>query len=340
MYLIEPIRNGEYITDGAVNTAMQVYVSQNIFLDDDILLPYYCDPKVEIGRFQNTAVEINQEYIDEHGIQVMRRETGGGAVYVDRGAVNMCCLLQNDNSIYGDFQKFYEPAIKALHNLGATEVVQSGRNDLEINGKKISGAAMTLINGRIYGGYSLLLDVDYEAMIKVLKPNRKKIESKGIKSVRSRVGSIRDNLAIEYQNITIHEFKDLMIKQLLGLDDINDVKRYELSEADWHVIDEMVAKKYKNWEWNYGRSPRYEYNRDAKLAAGTIDITLAVEQGRIVACRIYGDFFGQGEIKEVEQQLIGVRVVKADLLDALSEIDIPYYFGKTSAEELVELILS
>ncbi|MGI2263967.1 MULTISPECIES: lipoate--protein ligase [unclassified Staphylococcus] len=340
MYLIEPIRNGEYITDGAVNTAMQVYVSQNIFLDDDILLPYYCDPKVEIGRFQNTAVEINQDYIDEHGIQVMRRETGGGAVYVDRGAVNMCCLLQNDNSIYGDFQKFYEPAIKALHNLGATEVVQSGRNDLEINGKKISGAAMTLINGRIYGGYSLLLDVDYEAMIKVLKPNRKKIESKGIKSVRSRVGSIRDNLAIEYQNITIHEFKDLMIKQLLGLDDINDVKRYELSEADWHVIDEMVAKKYKNWEWNYGRSPRYEYNRDAKLAAGTIDITLAVEQGRIVACRIYGDFFGQGEIKEVEQQLIGVRVVKADLLDALSEIDIPYYFGKTSAEELVELIIS
>lgn len=340
MYLIEPIRNGEYITDGAVNTAMQVYVSQNIFLDDDILLPYYCDPKVEIGRFQNTAVEINQDYVDEHGIQVMRRETGGGAVYVDRGAVNMCCLLQNNHSIYGDFQKFYEPAIMALHNLGATEVIQSGRNDLEINGKKISGAAMTLINGRIYGGYSLLLDVDYEAMIKVLKPNRKKIESKGIKSVRSRVGAIREHLANEYQNITIHEFKDLMIKQLLGLDDINDVKRYELSEADWRAIDEMVTNKYKNWEWNYGRSPRYEYNRDAKLAAGTIDITLAVEHGRIKACRIYGDFFGQGDIREVEKQLIGVRVVKADLFDALSKMDIPYYFGKTSAEELVDLILS
>lgn len=136
MYLIEPIRNGEYITDGAVSTAMQVYVSQNIFLDDDILLPYYCDPKVEIGRFQNTAVEINQDYVDAHDIQVMRRETGGGAVYVDRGAVNMCCLLQNDNSIYGDFQKFYEPAINALHHLGATEVVQSGRNDLELMARK------------------------------------------------------------------------------------------------------------------------------------------------------------------------------------------------------------
>ncbi|ATH59070.1 MULTISPECIES: lipoate--protein ligase [Staphylococcus] len=340
MYLIEPIRNGEYITDGAVSTAMQVYVSQNIFLDDDILLPYYCDPKVEIGRFQNTAVEINQDYVDAHDIQVMRRETGGGAVYVDRGAVNMCCLLQNDNSIYGDFQKFYEPAINALHHLGATEVVQSGRNDLEINGKKVSGAAMTLIQGRIYGGYSLLLDVDYEPMVKVLKPNRKKIESKGIKSVRSRVGNIRDYLAAAYQDVTIHEFKDLMVEQLLELDDINNAKRYELTEKDWQAIDEMVASKYKNWEWNYGRSPRYEYNRDAKLAAGTVDITLSVEKGRIAACRIYGDFFGQGNIKEVEQQLIGVRVIKADLLEALSAIDVAYYFGKTSAEELVDLILS
>src|SRR5699024_2892908 len=307
MYLIEPIRNGEYITDGAVSTAMQVYVSQNIFLDDDILLPYYCDPKVEIGRFQNTAVEINQDYVDAHDIQVMRRETGGGAVYVDRGAVNMCCLLQNDNSIYGDCKKFYEPAINELHHLGANEVVQSGRNDLEINGKKVSGAAMTLIQGRIYGGYSLLLDVDYEPMVKVLKPNRKKIESKGIKSVRSRVGNIRDYLAAAYQDVTIHEFKDLMVEQLLELDDINNAKRYEL-------------------------------NRDAKLAAGTVDITLSVEKGRIAACRIYGDFFGQGNIKEVEQQLIGVRVIKADLLEALSAIDVAYYFGKASAEELVDLI--
>src|SRR5699024_12684611 len=93
-----------------------------------------------------------------------------------------------------------------------------------INGQTMSGADMSLMNGRIYGVYLLLLDVDYESMIKVLKPNRKKIESKGIKSVRSRVGAIREHLANEYQNITIHEFKDLMIKQLLGLDDINDVK--------------------------------------------------------------------------------------------------------------------
>lgn len=340
MYLIEPIRNGKYITDGAVALAMQVYVSENIFLNEDILFPYYCDPKVEIGRFQNTAVEINQDYLEQKDIKVVRRDTGGGAVYVDRGAVNMCCILEKDDTIYDNFKKFYGPGIQALHHLGATEVEQSGRNDLAINGKKVSGAAMTLIKGRNYGGYSLLLDVDYEPMVKVLKPNRKKIESKGIKSVRSRVGSIRPYLASEYQNITIETFKDLMVKQVLGVDDLSDAKRYDLTNKDWEVIDDMLEKKYNNWEWNYGRSPRYEYNRDARLVAGTIDISLAVEHGRISACRIYGDFFGQGDISDVENQLQGVRVVKDDIIAALNELDVTYYFGKTSAEELADVILS
>lgn len=92
---------------------------------------------MEIGRFQNTAIEVNQDYIDKHSIQVVRRDTGGGAVYVDKGAVNMCCILEQDTSIYGDFQRFYQPAIKALHTLGATDVVQSGRNDLTLNGKSV-----------------------------------------------------------------------------------------------------------------------------------------------------------------------------------------------------------
>ena len=291
MYLIEPIRNGKYIDDGAVNLAMQVYINNNIFLDEDILLPYYCQPKVEIGRFQNTAVEINQDYVDENNIKVVRRDTGGGAVYVDDGAVNVCCILEQDTSIYGDFQRFYRPAIQALHNLGATDVIQSGRNDLALNEKKISGAAMTLLNNRIYGGYSLLLDVDYDAMVNVLKPNRKKIESKGIKSVRARVGQIRDALDPKYQDITIHEFKDLMIRQIMGIDDIKDAKRYELTDEDWAGIDQLVAEKYDNWEWNYGRSPRYEYNRNERFGCGTIDISLSIEHNRIAACRIYGDFF-------------------------------------------------
>ena len=235
MYLIEPIRNGKYIDDGAVNLAMQVYINNNIFLDEDILLPYYCQPKVEIGRFQNTrlkSIKTTSMRTTLKSYVVIQAV----AQFTSMMVVNVCCILEQDTSIYGDFQRFYRPAIQALHNLGATDVIQSGRNDLALNEKKISGVAMTLLNNRIYGGYSLLLDVDYDAMVNVLKPNRKKIESKGIKSVRARVGQIRDALDPKYQDITIHEFKDLMIRQIMGIDDIKDAKRYELTDEDWAAL--------------------------------------------------------------------------------------------------------
>lgn len=339
MYLIEPIRNGQYVSDGAVALAMQVYVQQNVFLDDDILFPYYCDPKVEIGKFQNALVEINEDYLKENNILLVRRDTGGGAIYVDKGSVNVCYLIQ-DNGIFGDFKRAYQPAIKALHELEAVEVEQTGRNDLVIEGKKVSGAAMTISNNRVYGGYSLLLDIDEEAMSKVLNPNKKKIESKGIKSVKSRVGTIRPYLAEEYQSVTTEEFKNLITCKLLGIDSIDQAKRYVLTEEDWAAIDKLVADKYKNWEWNYGNSPQYSYHRDGRFAGGTVDIHLEVEKGRIAKCRIYGDFFAKGNIDEVENKLIGTRLLEEELQAVLADLDMAHYFGKISAEELVGLMLS
>ena len=338
MYLIEPIRNGKYVKDGAVALAMQVYVQSNVFLDDDILFPYYCDPKVEIGKFQNTIADVSEEYLKENNILVVRRDTGGGAVYVDSGAVNVCYLIQ-DNGIFGDFKRTYEPAIKALHELGATAVEQTGRNDLTIEGKKVSGAAMTISNGRVYGGFSLLLDVDYDAMEKVLNPNKKKLQSKGIQSVRARVGNIRPYLAPEYQNVTVDEFKNLITCKILGINSIDEAKRYVLTEEDWKAIDELTASKYKNWEWNYGQSPQYSDYRDGRFACGTIQCYLEVEQGRISNCRIYGDFFAKGNVQEVEEKLKGVRMVKEDLVEVLSAIDLSNYFGAVTAEEFAGLIL-
>ncbi len=339
MYLIEMIKDGKRVTDGAIALAMQVYVQQNIFLDDDIIFPYYCDPKVEIGKYQNAVVETNQDYLKEHNIPVVRRDTGGGAIYVDSGAVNVCYLI-NDNGVFGDFKRPYKPAIEALHKLGATGVAMTGRNDLTIDGKKVSGAAMTIVNNRVYGGYSLLLDVNYEAMEKVLSPNRKKIESKGIKSVRSRVGNIREHLSDEYKNVTIDEFKDLVVCHLLGIDSIDQAKRYELTEEDWKGIEALADAKYKNWEWTYGNSPQYSYHRDARFAGGTIDIHLEIEKSRIAACRIYGDYFGKADVADIENALIGTKMEREDISEKLKEFDFALYFGAVSQQELIDLIFS
>ena len=320
--------------------AMQVYVLNNIDIDETVIFPYYCEPKVEIGLFQNAETEVNHEYMKEKDIILVRRDTGGGAVYVDNGAVNVCFLMPGDTDVYGNYKKFYQPAVDVLHSLGATEVEQRGRNDLTARGKKVSGAAMTLVRGKIYGGYSLLLDVNYEAMVNALTPNRKKIESKGIESVRARVMGMRELLKPEYQNVTIDEFKDLVICGLMGIEDIKDAKRYELTDEDWAAIEKLADEKYRNWDWNYGKSPRYNYNRDAHLAIGTVDFSLEVEEGRITKAKIYGDFFGKGNVRDVEEKLIGVRVKEEDLLEALGSIDLAFYFGNVEAKELVDLILS
>lgn len=152
--------------------------------------------------------------------------------------------------------------------------------------------------------------------------------------------TLRDHLAPEHKNVTTAEFKDLIIKEFLNIDKVDDAKRYILTEEDWQAIDKLVEDKYKNWDWNYGKSPRYSYNRDGRVSAGTIDISLEIEAGRIDKCSIFGDFFGQGDIEDVEQALIGTRVVREDLIQQLNTLDLKHYFGQVTAEELTDLILS
>lgn len=340
MYLIESKRDGKWIYDPGMAMALQEYVKDHIFLDEDVLFPYMMHPAVQIGKFQNAYEEVNQPYMDEHNIKIIRRETGGGAIYLDDRNMSFCFLFDGDTDIYGNYERLYEPAIKALQKLGVNHVEQKGRNDLVLDGKKISGAAMTLQQGRIYAGYSLLLDPNYEAMVSVLNPNLKKIESHGIQSVRSRVGSIRPHLASEYRDMTVWDFTDYMICQLLEIDHTDEAKRYELTPEDWAGVDKIAAEKYNNWDWNYGRFKEFEYRLTERFPIGTIGIGLSIEHGKIAAIQITGDFFGTKDIKDIESALVGVRLRKRDLLSTLEPFDLASYFGSLTKEELTSFILS
>nr|WP_318036482.1 lipoate protein ligase C-terminal domain-containing protein [Mycoplasmopsis bovis] len=168
----------------------------------------------------------------------------------------------------------------------------------------------------------------------------KKIEAKGVKSIRQRVAPLSNYFDEQYRNLDIFEFKDLVIKKLFGVDDLSKVKRYELTEQDWAQVDELVNTKYKNWDWNYGLSPRYEYNRDARLAIGTINFSLAVEGQRIEKIKISGDFFAKKNITELEKSLVGVKLDYDELLSAINKANLDeYFFNNISAEEVVKVIL-
>nr|WP_289038075.1 lipoate--protein ligase [uncultured Allobacillus sp.] len=344
MYLIEPKRNGQWVYDPGVSMAIQDYVKNHIFLDEDILFTYMMHPVVQIGKYQNAYEEVNQPYMDEHGIQIVRRVTGGGAIYLDDRNMSFCFLMDvnQSNDIFGNYKRLYEPAIEALKKLGVDEnlLEQKGRNDLVLDGKKISGAAMTVEKGRVYAGYSLLTDPNYEAMVSALNPNMKKLESHAIQSVRSRVGSIRPYLASEYQNMNVWEFTDYMLCELLGIDDVSEAKRYELTEEDWANIDQLTAEKYHNWDWNYGRFQQFEYKMTERFPVGTITVGLVVKQGKIADVQITGDFFGKKDTKEIEAALMGVRLRKADILEALQPFDLSDYFGNISTEEFVSFLMS
>src|SRR5699024_8913944 len=207
MYLIESKRDGKWIMDPGLAMAFQEYIKTEIVLDETILMPYIMQPAIQIGKFQNAYEEVNVPYLEENDLKIVRRETGGGAIYLDERNMRFSFLFNDDDqNLYGNYKKLYARAVDALKKLGVRDLGPEGGKDSVVVHEKVSGAAMRLYEGRIYAGFSLLTDPNYEAMVAALNPNQKRITSYGIKSIRSRVGSLRDYFNEEYQQITLDDF--------------------------------------------------------------------------------------------------------------------------------------
>ncbi len=341
LYLIEPIKEGQRVYDTYWLHAMSSYVRERLDLDGaGVLMPVINQSSVEIGKHQNVLQEVNLTLLEAKQIQLLRRRAGGGAIYYDTGCLALWFKAPDEGEGQDHFVRVTEPVVAALKELGATGIAKTGRNDLTIAGKKVSGTAVFVKDGYAGGGVSLMLDVDFDTLDEILTPNIKKLKSKGIKSTRSRVTAIRPYLAPEFQTATIEEFKNLVLEKLYAVDSVAEIKQYHLTNEDWQIIEKDFLPAYQDWEWNYGANPKFEYNRDAHFKAGTIEFSLQIAKGRIAACKIYGDFFGRKEISEVEAALIGVRLHREDLLAVFEQLDVPAYFGAVTAAELVTLILS
>ena len=324
--------------DPRINLAIEIFLLQEMKVDEPILLFYINEPSIIIGRNQNTIEEINKDYVDAHGIHVVRRFSGGGAVYHDFGNLNFSFIMPDDGNSFRDFEKLTKPIVQALHEMGVEGAQLKGRNDLVIDDMKFSGNAMYATNGRMFAHGTIMFDSDINEVVNALKVRKDKIESKGIKSIRSRVTNIKPFLPKDKQDMTTEAFREEILLKIFGVDSVDQVKTYTLTEEDWVKINEISDKYYRNLDWNYGKSPAFDIERRKRFPIGSIEVRFNVQEGKITEAKIYGDFFGLGDIADVEQAFIGTRYDKSALKDVIDQIDVKKYFGNITPEDLLELV--
>ncbi|MFD1708042.1 lipoate--protein ligase [Siminovitchia sediminis] len=321
------------ITDPRINLAIEEYALKNLHIQEGgFLLFYINEPSIIIGKNQNTIEEINTEYVEKNGLHVVRRLSGGGAVYHDLGNLNYSFITKDEGDSFMNFRKFTEPVTQALQKLGVNAELQ-GRNDILVEGRKISGNAQFATRGRMFSHGTLMFDSEIENVVSALKVRKDKIESKGIKSIRSRVANISDFLD---EKMTIEQFKDLLLRFIF--DGQSPVPEYKLTEADWIEIHEISKERYQNWDWNYGKSPKFNIQHSHRFPVGHIEFRLDVNKGRIYGCKIFGDFFGIGDVSDIEKRLTGIKYERSEIEKVLKDMDIQYYFGKVTREEIIGLI--
>lgn len=319
--------------DPAYNIALEAYAFRELAALDEIFILWINEPAIIIGKHQNTIEEINKAFTDEHGIHVVRRLSGGGAVYHDLNNLNYTIISNKSDEGAFDFKTFSKPVIDTLANLGV-KAEFTGRNDLEIDGKKFCGNAQAYYKGRMMHHGCLLFDVDMSVLGQALKVSKDKIESKGVKSVRARVTNIVDELP---EKITVQEFSDALLNQMKK--EYPDMDEYVLTDEDLSAIQKLRDEQFATWDWTYGQAPDYTIERSVRYPAGKITTYADVENSIIKSLKIYGDFFGVRGVEDIEELLKGVRYEYSDVLAKLNTIDTTQYFSRMTTEEVAKAIV-
>lgn len=315
--------------DPAYNLAFEEYVLARR-TEGDYLLLWQNGPTVVIGQNQNAEEEIHRAFVEAHGIRVVRRATGGGAVYHDLGNLNYSFLTGAGDAERLAMGRFTRPVVNALRGLGL-RAEAGGRNDILVEGRKVSGTAQRLLNGRILHHGTLLFDTDPGMAAGALRADPGKFRSKSAKSVRSRIGNIREFLP---EDMDIGAFWDYLKGALGG----EGLAAGALSEAELLEVDRLKRDKYDTWEWNFGRSPAYGLKNKRRWAGGSLEARLSVEEGRITAAAFRGDFLSRRPLEALEEALRGVAFRRADVAAVLGRYPLRDFFGEITEEEILETL--
>ena len=315
--------------DPYYNMACDEYILTKLDLGEDILTLWRNDNAIIIGKNQNAFEEVNAAYVDEHDIKVCRRVTGGGAVYHDLNNLNFSLFIDlKDSSKLDDINFFVLPVVKALSELGINAEVK-GRNDITIDGRKFSGLAQRIHKDKLLFHGTLMFDVDVTILSKCLNVKPGKLQSKGHKSVRSRVTNIKEYIK---EDVDVLGFKEILKKQL---SEGQEYKEYKLTDEDKAAIKKIRDEKFATWAWNYGESPESNFKNAERFAGGEVDIRMMLEDGKIQSIRFYGDFLSTDDLDALIEKLEGQKYDIETVDGILSQMNLRPFFGAITKDEIM-----
>ena len=317
-------------TDPYYNMAFDEYCLENLAIDEPVFYLWQNRPAVIVGLNQEVNTEVNLEYLEKNGIALVRRVTGGGAVYHDLGNLNYTIVGPSED-LERDYPEYAGLMMKALQKLGVPATL-SGRNDILVEGRKVSGFAKRVCKNRLMVHGTLLYKVDLDVLTQVLNPSATKLQSKGIASVRSRVANLCDYLPEipDIQSLS-HRLEEILSCNYAD-------SEFKLSDADLANIQQLSDEKFAQWEWNYGRSPKATLTHSARLACGTVEIHLTLAENRISSCRFGGNFLGNLPATDMESALQGTVYNTESIRERLSSFTIGNYFDGVVVDDLVGMM--
>ena len=317
--------------DPRFNLALEQYVFDEMDPAQSYFMLWQNGPSIIIGKNQNAAAEIDANFVRGAGLPVVRRLSGGGAVYHDLGNVNFTFITDRDEDAGIDLRPFCAIVTAALASFGIQAEI-SGRNDITVEGRKVSGNAQYVRGGRVMHHGCILFDTDLSVLGRALRPNRAKIRSKGVDSVSSRVANLAEFLPA---GTDVRTFMDRLLAFAA-----ESAVRYELSEADLRRVEEIRAGRYDLWEWNYGRSPAYEFSETAYIpGCGTVTAQTCVAGGVLTDVSLSGDFFGVRDVEGLCSLLCGLRADRAFLGQRLASFSVGDYIGGITPAQLAALLV-
>ncbi|MDY6873853.1 MAG: lipoate--protein ligase [Chloroflexota bacterium] len=319
--------------DPTWNLAFEEYCLKELTQYERIMLLWQNDNAIIIGRYQNAEKEVNLKAAKALGTQIVRRPSGGGAVFHDMGNLNYTFIYPIEGLNRLDFSVYAEPMVKALNKIGVPAEIR-GRNDLLLDGKKVSGTAQRIYKGRLMHHGTLLYDSDLDSLENVLQVDSSKIASKGVSSIRSRVTNISEHLPVgKFENI--QAFWQAL---LAAFAEEEPLTTFEPTPDMLAEIRTLQKEKYQSWDWNFGRAPAFEYKNNHRFPKGNLEIQVNVTKGRIQACKLSGDFMGLVELDPLEAALQDVKYHPEDVRAVLDNIDLSHYLGGITADEFIQCL--